>query len=39
MAKNHGLSMKKSKKMFTKGAVKVKTINSNPPIMRGGVRL
>lgn len=39
MAKNHGLKMKKSKKMFTKGAVNVKMINNAPPIMRGGIRL
>lgn len=39
MAKNHGLKMKKSKKMFTKGAMNVKTINNAPPVMRGGIRL
>lgn len=39
MAKNHGLKMKKSKKMFTRGATNVKTLNSAPPVMRGGIRL
>lgn len=37
--KNHGLKMKTSKKIFTKNAVKTKTINNTPPICRGGIRL
>lgn len=39
MVKNHGLSMKKSKKVFTKNAVRTKSINTEPPVMRGGIRL
>lgn len=39
MAKNHKLPKKVSKKTFTKNAVKTKTLNSAPPIMRGGIRL
>lgn len=36
---NKKLSKKASKKSFTKNAVKTKTLNSAPPIMRGGIRL
>lgn len=39
MAKNHGLKMKKSKKVFTKGVTNVKNLNNNTAIMRGGIRL
>lgn len=39
MAKNHGISMVKSKKIFTKNAVRGKKINTEPPVMRGGIRL
>lgn len=36
---NYKLKKKVSKKIFTKNAVKSKTLNSAPPIMRGGIRL
>lgn len=39
MAKNHKITKKQSKKIFTKGVVNIKTLNGNPPIMRGGIRL
>lgn len=41
MAKRYKLSKRKSKKMFTKGAVKSHPFNrsSTPVYMRGGIRL
>lgn len=35
----HKMTMKGSKKSFTKNAVKQKKMNSAPPVMRGGIRL
>lgn len=37
--KRHKLSKKKSKRMFRKGADKVKAINVKPIPMRGGFRI
>lgn len=36
---NHGLSMRQSRRIFTRNAVRTKRINTEPPIMRGGIRL
>lgn len=35
----HSLSYRKSQSIFIRGAVKMKTINSNLNVMRGGIRL
>lgn len=37
--KRKSMTRKGSKKLFTKAAVKTKTLNSNVPNMRGGIRL
>lgn len=37
--KRHKLSKKKSKRMFRKGADKIKVINVKPIPMRGGFRI
>lgn len=39
MSKNFKMKKSVSKKVFTKSAIKTKTLNSAPPIMRGGIRL
>lgn len=39
MAKNHKLPAKASHKSFKANAVKGKSLNVAPPIMRGGIRL
>lgn len=35
----HKLPYRQSQKIFTRGAVKQKTLNTNVNVMRGGVRL
>ncbi len=39
MADRHALSQKISNRLFRRNAVKTKKLNSEPPIMRGGIRL
>ncbi len=39
MANRHPLSQNISNRLFKRNAVKTKRLNSEPPIMRGGIRL